>query len=450
MPRLLTACLKFKVSKGIFGYHPKCKRIGLTHLSFVDDLLIYCKGNPESIAGIIYVLNHFYSLSGLKLNVSKTELFSAGIPSRILEIIHSVSGFRKGQLPVRYLGVPLVIKKLPELDCQPLLDKIKLKMYHWSSKHLSYAGRLELIKTVLHNVANYWCRQFMLPQCVINCIDQLCSRFLWKGTDQAASRARVNWSSICCPKSEGGLGLKNLKSWNIAYMIHLIRNILAGEGSLWVAWLNCYIFKNNLCDMDASNAHSWSIKKLLKLRLTALPILNTGTIYTRDIWEAVRDRKSKVSWHKIIWFPMHIPKFSMISWMAILDKLPTRDRLSRMGIVIDTQCVLCNEATESRNHLFVDCNFAKLLWNSILNLAHVHKPHLPWESMIEWACVEWRGKSLISILLKIAWTSYIYTIWEERNRRIFKQKAREAAHLLSLIKDIVWIQLSGKNINRLF
>ncbi|XP_038997435.1 uncharacterized protein LOC120122384 [Hibiscus syriacus] len=200
--------------------------------------------------------------------------------------------------------------------------------------------------------------------------------------------------------------------------------------------------------MDASNAHSWNIKKLLKLRHIALPILNAGMIYTRDIWEAVRDSRSKVSWHKIIWFPMHIPKFSMISWMAILDRLPTRDRLSRMGIVIDTQCVLCNVAIESRNHLFVDCNFAKLLWNSIINLANVQKPHLPWEEMIEWACVEWKGKSLISTLLKITWTSYIYMIWEERNRRIFKHKTREAAHLLSLIKDIVRIQLGGKKINR--
>ncbi|XP_039071280.1 uncharacterized protein LOC120218411 [Hibiscus syriacus] len=227
-------------------------------------VLINAQGNLESIDGIISVLNHFYELSGLKLNVSKTELFAAGISPRNLEVIHCISGFKQSHLPVRYLGVPLITKKLSDIDCQPLLDKIKLRLYHWSSKMLSYAGRLELIKTVMYSVANYWCRQFILPQSIINRINQLCSRFLWKGNDHAANGARI------------------------------IQKILAGEGSLWVAWLNYYVLKNsNFMDMSASNAHSWNIKKLLKLRFYARSVLNAGTKNTKDIWEAIRERRSK-------------------------------------------------------------------------------------------------------------------------------------------------------------
>ncbi|KAE8682295.1 DNA polymerase eta, putative isoform 3 [Hibiscus syriacus] len=301
---ILSKILNLAASKGIFGYHPKCIKIGLTHLSFVDDLLIFCKGNLDSIAGIISVLNHFYSLSGLKLNVSKTELFAAGISSRNLEIIHAISDFKIGQLPV--------------------------------------------------SVANLWCRQFMLPQFIINQIDQLYSRFLWKGTDQAASGARV--------KDPFG----------------------------WLGCIVMFLKNNDFRDMVVNNAHSWSTKKLLKLRHSAFPILNTRTICSKEIWEAVRERKSKVSWHKIIWFPMHVPKFSTIAWMAILDRLPTRERLSRMGVLNDTQCVLCNETVKTRNHLFADCSFAKNLWQAILNLTHLRKPQMSWESMLEWVCHEWR------------------------------------------------------------
>ncbi|XP_039028745.1 uncharacterized protein LOC120162724 [Hibiscus syriacus] len=217
--------------------------------------------------------------------------------------------------------------------------------------------------------------------------------------------------------------------------------------------------------MAGKVSHSWSIKRLLKLRSTALPILNAGTKTTidvweavrekrnkvnwhkiilnagtkttRDVWEAVREKRNKVNWHKIIWFPSHIPKFSMIAWMAILDRLPTRERLSRMGIVNDCRCVLCNETNETRDHLFSECSFAKSLWSSILNLSQLHVPHMTWEEKICWASKEWKGKSLLTTILKLAWTSFIYLIWEERNRRIYHRGSREVDQVMSSIKELV-------------
>ena len=61
---------------GVFNYHPKCKKVRLTHLCFADDLLIFSKENLASMMGIQNVLEKFYSLSGLKLNKEKSEVFS--------------------------------------------------------------------------------------------------------------------------------------------------------------------------------------------------------------------------------------------------------------------------------------------------------------------------------------------------------------------------------------
>ncbi|XP_039024391.1 uncharacterized protein LOC120157277 [Hibiscus syriacus] len=303
------------------------------------------KGNLESVTGVIIVLNHFYDMSGLKLNVAKNELFAVGISLRNLENIKNSTGFNYGYLPVRYLGVPLVTRKLTENDCSTLIDKIKSRLHQWSGKHLGYAGRLELIKTVLLSIANFWCRQFLLPQTVINRINQLCSRFLWKGFDTSTTCARVSWDKICCPKIEGGLGLKDLKSWNKAYMMKLIKNLLAGEGSLWIAWIYSYVIKTkDFRVMTGGASFSWCFNRLLKLKTEALPILNAGATNTKDIWEKIGVKRDKVSLHKLIWFPLHIPKFIIISWMTILDRLPSRERLTRIGIAYDGSCILCNEA----------------------------------------------------------------------------------------------------------
>ena len=42
--KLLSKLLDSAATHGVFSYHPKCKKIQLTHLSFADDLLILLKG----------------------------------------------------------------------------------------------------------------------------------------------------------------------------------------------------------------------------------------------------------------------------------------------------------------------------------------------------------------------------------------------------------------------
>ena len=63
----------------VFSFHPKCKKINLTHLYFADDLLIFSKGNLDSILGIQNVLKLFYSFFGLQINRAKCELFATGV-----------------------------------------------------------------------------------------------------------------------------------------------------------------------------------------------------------------------------------------------------------------------------------------------------------------------------------------------------------------------------------
>ncbi|XP_039068118.1 uncharacterized protein LOC120214237 [Hibiscus syriacus] len=146
----------------------------------------------------------------------------------------SLIGFFKGARGLRYLGIPLVSRKLSEKDCVALIENI---------------------------------RATNPPQSVLNRIEQLCSRFFWKGSDIAATGARIRWDKLCLPKSEGGLGLKDIKSWNKSCILHLIKKILAGDGSLWIAWIKTYVIKNSdFWTMEARINTSWSFRKLLSMR----------------------------------------------------------------------------------------------------------------------------------------------------------------------------------------
>lgn len=73
------------------------------------------------------------------MNAGKSELFAVGLREDYLQHILQVTGFRQGKLPMRYLGVPLVTRKLIVRDCEPLIKKIMDRIEYWSAKFLSYA-----------------------------------------------------------------------------------------------------------------------------------------------------------------------------------------------------------------------------------------------------------------------------------------------------------------------
>ena len=64
--------------------------------------------------------------------------------------------FRTGELPIRYLGVPLVSKGLRIKDCKVLIDIVEKRIGDWRTKCLSFAGRLQLIASILFSLQVYW------------------------------------------------------------------------------------------------------------------------------------------------------------------------------------------------------------------------------------------------------------------------------------------------------
>lgn len=104
----------------------------------------------------------------------------------------AIVGVKRGTLPIRYLGVPLTCKKLSKKECQPLLEKFTVSISSWSSRFLSYAGRLQLTDSTLGSLYGYWCTVFLLPKHLISSIEKLCCSFLWKGDTSGAMDAKVS------------------------------------------------------------------------------------------------------------------------------------------------------------------------------------------------------------------------------------------------------------------
>ncbi|CDY18467.1 BnaA04g21200D [Brassica napus] len=158
--------------------------------------------------------------------VQKSSFFASGLSTAETDLIQFSTGMPMGALPVRYLGVPLCTKKLSMLHCEVLMQQIKSRLSSWSTKSLSFAGRLLLIKTVITGIMTFWCSTFILPQACVKRINSLCGVFLWKGDIEEHHSARVilGWGlqtsptcvlCNCFPESRNHLFFDCHYAWSI-------------------------------------------------------------------------------------------------------------------------------------------------------------------------------------------------------------------------------------------
>ena len=251
-----------------FEYHPQCKKVQLTHISFADDILVFTDGSVRSLRGVLTVMDKFATISGLHINATKSSIFASG--QTIREVVQEAEllGLKVGKLPVRYLGMPLTTKALTKQDYEPLIDRVRRRMLAWRNKYLSYAGRLQLIKSVISSIVNFWSQAFILPKACLDEIENMCSAFLWSGSPNQTSKAKVAWDDLCCPKQEGGLGVRKLRDSSKVFAMSLIWKILSLKSSLWVSWIQEYLLRQkSFWDVRDDGKGSWVWRKLLKLRV---------------------------------------------------------------------------------------------------------------------------------------------------------------------------------------
>ncbi|XP_074297715.1 uncharacterized protein LOC141628474 [Silene latifolia] len=111
----LSKILNVVAQQADFTFHPMCGHIQLNHLLFADDLLLFFKGTEVSIMWMLREFATFSTSSGLCLNREKIDIYFNGVTRDVIGNIVQVSGFRRGTLPFKYLGVPISSKKLTKL-----------------------------------------------------------------------------------------------------------------------------------------------------------------------------------------------------------------------------------------------------------------------------------------------------------------------------------------------
>ncbi|GJV82644.1 RNA-directed DNA polymerase, eukaryota, reverse transcriptase zinc-binding domain protein [Tanacetum coccineum] len=320
---------------GKFRYHHGCKELKLTHMCFADDLLVLCKGDIESVKVVKKTIEEFSKVCGLFPNINKSTIFFGNIKEEDKADMLQVLPFKCGKLPMRYLGVLLLAKRLGVGDCQCLIENVKSIINSWKNRHLSYAGRIQLIASVLSTMQQYWASVYMLPDTVIKELDKLFKMFIWNAENSAKGKARVAWNLVCRSKEQDSCGWKNMLKLRDKVKDHVIFQV--GNGKVISAWYdkwcklapltrvipNKAIFdarmsgKDCLADIICEGKWAWPDEWEVKF-----PEVKSITVLT------LNDNKDGVKWVDGDNQPFQFStKKAVILWMAIQERLLIQDKM---------------------------------------------------------------------------------------------------------------------------
>lgn len=99
-------------------------------------------------------------------------------------------------MPFWYLGIPLAAEKLKVIHYSSFINKIASYINTGTSAALSYAGRAELIRSVLQRVECFWLLIFPILAAVRDRIVRLCRNFLWN-----SKHPNISWTECLLCKN---------------------------------------------------------------------------------------------------------------------------------------------------------------------------------------------------------------------------------------------------------
>lgn len=128
-------------------------------------------------------------------------------------------------------------------------------------------------------------------------------------------------------------------------------------------------------------------------------------------------------------------RIEVFVWAALLEKINSRQKLAKIGIIASENdiCVLCSLHSESSNHLLLHCQFAQIIWYWWINLWG-----MSWvfPSNLRSAFDQWQSPKTIPFFKKVWHACFfiiVWTIWKERNSRIFEERSCSAKQLQDMV-----------------
>jgi len=209
------------------------KEVKVSFLQFADDTLFFCEDSWCNVVIMKSILRGFEIASGLKINFHKSRLAGVNVQSNKLLCYSKFLNCNLMGTPFKYLGLEVGGNPRKKSFWDHVLSKLKTRLSVWKGRFLSLARRTCVIKSVLNAIPLFYLSIFKAPESIYKSIISIQRRFLWGWGKERRPIAWVSWEDLCNPKEEGGLGLKDIKKFNVVLLAMWRWRFLSQDKGKW-------------------------------------------------------------------------------------------------------------------------------------------------------------------------------------------------------------------------
>ena len=180
------------------------------------------------------ILQRFCVVSSQKVSLEKSKFFfSDNVHRDLVKLMSDESGIQATRELGKYLGMPILHKRINKDTYGDVLEKISLRLVGWKGRFLSMAGRVTLTRSVLASIPVHSMSTIALPGAITKSLDRVSRDFVWRSHTGQRKQHLLAWKRVCRPKMEGGLGIRSEKSMNKALLSKVGWRLLQDKDSLW-------------------------------------------------------------------------------------------------------------------------------------------------------------------------------------------------------------------------
>ncbi|XP_072066618.1 uncharacterized protein [Arachis hypogaea] len=128
--------------------------LAISHLMFVDDLMLFGKASCNQMEVIKSCLDHFCEVLGQIVNGQKIQVFFSKKvkPVKRQEIV-DLAGFKETREVGRYLGAYILEGRGTKRSYSHIINKVKDRLQGWKRDRLSMAERVVLAQSAITPIA---------------------------------------------------------------------------------------------------------------------------------------------------------------------------------------------------------------------------------------------------------------------------------------------------------
>ncbi|KAL3679581.1 hypothetical protein R1sor_022537 [Riccia sorocarpa] len=216
----------------------------LLHQLFADDTGVHMQADEGCFNTTKTVVETFEKISGAALNLSKSQIIPLGsreVPSWIQNTGCQVA--REGDTVV-YLGGPIGVGITDGQIVDFLLGKFQKRLGHWSTKILTWAGRVTALRHILTMLPTYHFMTMSLTRHGFKELEKVCRSFLWGfNSEGLPKKSLVGWDTINQPKHMGGLGIGDFTLQADTMKMRLLTRVMQREETEWISLASAILQK---------------------------------------------------------------------------------------------------------------------------------------------------------------------------------------------------------------